>query len=82
MTTAGTLTVDNTGFKLNSKLFDSATKKEVVTLTTDVLPNQGKGLIADIALTTADKSKSFKAHREFALFSCCVLVTIDCCSSR
>ncbi|CAF4621446.1 unnamed protein product, partial [Rotaria magnacalcarata] len=38
MTTSGTLVINNDGFKLESKLFDIASKKEVVTLTTDILP--------------------------------------------
>ena len=62
MTTSGTLVVNNEGFKLDSTLTDSASKKEVLTLTTDILPNRGQGLTADIALTTPDKKKSFKIH--------------------
>ncbi|CAM4940452.1 unnamed protein product [Rotaria socialis] len=37
MTTSGTLAITNDGFKLKSKLFDIVNKKEVVTLTTDIL---------------------------------------------
>lgn len=68
MTTSGDLTVNNDGFKLNSKLMDSASKKEVLTLTTDILPNRGDGLIADIALNTPGKAKSFKIHCKSFLF--------------
>ncbi|CAF3434120.1 unnamed protein product [Rotaria socialis] len=60
MTTSGTLAINNDGFKLESKLFDIASKKEVVTLTTDNLPNLGQGLTANFGLTTSDKAKSFK----------------------
>lgn len=62
MTTTGTLTINNDGFKLDTKLTDIASKKEVVTLKTDILPNRGKGLVVDIDLTTPDKSRSFKIH--------------------
>lgn len=62
MTTSGTLTINNDGFKLDSKLTDSASKKEVLVLKTDILPNRGKGLMVDIDLTTPDKSRSFKIH--------------------
>ena len=62
MTTSGTLVINNDGFKLDSTLTDSASKKEVLTLTTDILPNRGQGLTADIALTTPDKKRSFKIH--------------------
>jgi hypothetical protein len=65
MTTSGTLIVNNDGFKLDTKLVDSATKKEVVTLTTDISPNRGQGLTADIGLSTPDKSKSFKINCKF-----------------
>ncbi|CAF4960338.1 unnamed protein product, partial [Rotaria socialis] len=37
MTTSGTLAITNDGFKLKSKLFDIVNKKEVLTLTTDIL---------------------------------------------
>jgi len=66
MTTSGTLTVNNDGFKLDTKLVDSSSKKEVLTLTTDILPNRGQGLTADIALSTPDKSKSFKINCKFS----------------
>ncbi|CAF4767632.1 unnamed protein product, partial [Rotaria magnacalcarata] len=36
--------------------------KEVVTLTTDILPNRGQGLTANFGLTTPDKAKSFKVQ--------------------
>ncbi|CAM4792685.1 unnamed protein product [Rotaria magnacalcarata] len=62
MTTSGTLVINNDGFKLESKLFDIASKKEVVTLTTDILPNCGQGLTANFGLTTPDKAKSFKVQ--------------------
>lgn len=62
MTTSGTLTINNDGFKLDSKLTDIASKKEVLVLKTDILPNRGKGLMVDIDLTTPDKSRSFKIH--------------------
>ncbi len=65
MTTSGTLIVNNDGFKLDTKLVDSGTKKEVVTLTTDISPNRGQGLTADIGLSTPDKSKSFKINCKF-----------------
>jgi hypothetical protein len=65
MTTSGTLTVNSDGFKLDTKLVDSASKKEVATLTTDIGPNRGQGLTADIGLTTPDKSKSFKINCKF-----------------
>ncbi len=65
MTTSGTLTINNDGFKLDSKLFDSASKKEVLALKTDILPNRGQGFVADIGLTTPDKSRSFKIHCKF-----------------
>ncbi len=65
MTTTGTLIINNDGFKLDSKLVDSLTKKEVVALSTDILPNRGQGLTADIGLTTPDKAKSFKIHCKF-----------------
>jgi hypothetical protein len=68
MTTSGTLRVSRDGFKLDSKLFDISSKKEVVTLTTDILPNRGQGLSADIGLTSGDKSKSFKIHCKFLVF--------------
>ncbi|CAF1498906.1 unnamed protein product [Rotaria sp. Silwood1] len=62
MTTSGTLTINNDGFKLDSKLVDISSKKEVLSLKTDVLPNRGQGLTTNIELTTPDKSKSFKIH--------------------
>ncbi|CAF1402787.1 unnamed protein product, partial [Rotaria sordida] len=62
MTTSGTLTINNDGFKLDSKLFDISSKKEVLTLRTDVLPNRGNGLTTNIDLVTTDKSKSVKIH--------------------
>ena len=62
MTTSGTLMINNDGFKLDSKLFDISTKKEVVSLKTDILPNRGQGLSTNIDLTTPDRSKSFKLH--------------------
>jgi len=65
MTTTGTLIINNDGFKLDSKLVDSLTKKEVVALSTDILPNRGQGLTADIGLITPDKAKSFKIHCKF-----------------
>lgn len=64
MTTSGTLTVNNDGFKLDSTLVDIASKKEVLTLKTDIVPNRGRGLTADIALATPDKTRSFKIHCE------------------
>lgn len=68
MTTSGTLSISNDGFKLDTKLVDSTSKKEVLTLTTDILPNRGQGLTADIGLTTPDKAKSFKIHCKFDPF--------------
>jgi flagellar basal body rod protein FlgG len=68
MTTSGTLTVNNDGFKLDSKLFDSTSRKEVLALKTDILPNRGQGLMADIDLATPDKSRSFKIHCKFFVF--------------
>ncbi len=65
MTTSGTLIINNDGFKLDSKLVDSASKKEVLALKTDILPNRGQGLVADIGLTTPDKSRSFKIHCKY-----------------
>ncbi len=65
MTTSGTLTINNDGFKLDSKLVDSSSKKEVVALKTNIIPNRGQGLTADIDLTTPDKSRSFKIHCKF-----------------
>ncbi|CAF3221829.1 unnamed protein product [Rotaria sp. Silwood2] len=62
MTTSGTLTINNDGFKLDSKLVDISSKKEVLTLKADVLPNRGQGLTTNIDLVTSDKSKSFKIH--------------------
>ncbi|CAF0741101.1 unnamed protein product [Adineta steineri] len=62
MTTSGTLVINNDGFKLDTKLVDIASKKEVLALKTDIVPNRGKGLTADIALTTPDKARSFKIH--------------------
>jgi len=66
MTTSGTLIINNDGFKLDSKLVDSSSKKEVLSLTTDILPNRGQGLTADIGLTTPDKTRSFKVHCKFS----------------
>ena len=65
MTTSGTLNVNADGFKLDAKLVDSASKREMATLTTDITPNRGQGLTADIGLTTPDKSKSFKIDCKF-----------------
>ncbi|UJR31139.1 hypothetical protein I4U23_018646 [Adineta vaga] len=62
MTTSGTLTINNDGFKLDSKLVDISSKKEVLSLKTDIIPNRGQGLTADINLTTPDKTRSFKVH--------------------
>ena len=62
MTTSGTLSIGDDGFKLNGKLVDSASKKEVLTLTTDILPNRGQGLVADIGLATPNKAKTFNIH--------------------
>ncbi|CAF1431772.1 unnamed protein product, partial [Adineta ricciae] len=62
MTTSGTLTINNDGFKLDSKLVDISSKKEVLSLKTDIIPNRGQGLTADISLTTPDKARSFKVH--------------------
>lgn len=62
MTTSGTLVVNNDGFKLDSKLVDVSSKKEVLALTTDILPNRGQGLSVNIGLTTPDKAKSFKIN--------------------
>ncbi|CAF4585559.1 unnamed protein product, partial [Rotaria socialis] len=62
MTISGTLAINNDGFKFESKLFDIASKKEVVTLTTDILPNRGQGLTANFSLTTPDKAKLFKVQ--------------------
>jgi hypothetical protein len=59
MTTTGTLTINNDGFKLDSKLFDITSKKEVLGLKTDILANHGQGLVADIGLSTPDKSLKF-----------------------
>ena len=67
MTTSGDLVVNNDGFKLESTLVDIASKKEVLTLTTDIRPNRGDGLVADIALNTPDKQKSFKVHCKLLL---------------
>lgn len=64
MTTSGDLVVNNDGFKLQSTLVDSNTKKQVVTLTTDMNPNRGDGLVANIALKTPDQQKSFEVHRK------------------
>ena len=68
MTTSGTLTISNDGFKLDTKLVDSASKKEAATLTADIGANVGKGLTADIGLTTPDKSKSFKINCKFSFY--------------
>lgn len=70
MTTSGTLTINNDGFKLDSKVFDVSSKKEVLSLKTDVLPNRGQGLVTNIDLTTPDKARSFKVHCKyyFSLF--------------
>jgi hypothetical protein len=68
MTTSGQLTITNDAFKLDSKLFDVTSKKEVVALKTDILPNRGHGFKADIDLTTPDKTRSFKIHCKFSLF--------------
>jgi hypothetical protein len=68
MTTSGTLTINNDGFKLDSKLFDISTKKEVVALKTAIIPNLGQGLKADIDLTTPDKTRSFKIHCKLSSF--------------
>lgn len=62
MTTAGTLSINSDGFKLDTKLTDIASKKEVLTLKTDILPNRGKGLVANIDAATPDKSRSFKVQ--------------------
>ncbi|CAF0806671.1 unnamed protein product [Adineta ricciae] len=62
MTTSGTLVVNDNEFKLESRLVDSATRKEVLLLTTDIFPNRGQGLTADISATTPDRAKSFKIH--------------------
>ena len=62
MTTSGTLTVNSEGFKLDTKLVDSTSKREVATLTTDISPNRGQGLTAEIGLATPDKAKSFKIN--------------------
>jgi hypothetical protein len=62
MTTSGSLNVGSDGFKLDTTLFDITTKRGVVTLTADILPNRGQGLIADIGLSSSDRSKSFKIH--------------------
>ena len=66
MTTSGTLTINNDGFKLDSKLVDSTSKREVLALKTDIVPNRGQGLVADIDLTTPDKTRSFKVHCKFS----------------
>jgi len=62
MTAAGTLIVNSNQFKLDTTLTDSASKKDVALLSADILPNRGKGLSADIELSTPDKSKSFKIN--------------------
>ena len=62
MTTSGTLTITNDAFQLDSKLVDSTSKKEVLQLKTNILANRGKGLVADIDLTTPDNSRSFRIH--------------------
>lgn len=62
--------IDSDGFKLDSKLFDISTKKEILTLATDILPNRGQGLSADFNLTTADNTKSFKLHCKFCYITC------------
>lgn len=62
MTAAGTLIVDSNQFKLDTKLTDSSTKKEVALLSADIKPNRGKGLSADIELSTPNKQKSFKIN--------------------
>lgn len=74
MTTSGTLVATNDAFKLDSKVFDISSKKEVLALKTDISPNRGQGLKLDIDLTTPDKAKSFKIHCKclhfsFSLFS-------------
>ena len=68
MTTSGTLVVNDNEFKLESRLVDSATRKEVLLLTTDILPNRGQGLTADISATTPDRAKSFKIHCKYPQF--------------
>jgi hypothetical protein len=68
MTTSGTLAINNDGFKFESKLFDITSKKEVVTLTTDILPNRGQGLKVNFGLTTPDKAKSFKVQCTLLVF--------------
>ena len=78
MTTSGTLVINNDGFKLESKLVDSSSKKEVLTLTTDILPNRGQGLTANIGLTTPDKAKSFKIHCKISCFFCKLLNYLLC----
>jgi hypothetical protein len=65
MTTSGTLSITNDGFKLDSKLVDISSKKEVLTLTADILPNRGQGLSCNIGLTTPNNAKSFKIHCKF-----------------
>ncbi|CAF1034217.1 unnamed protein product [Rotaria magnacalcarata] len=62
MTTSGTLVANSDGFKLDSKVYDISSKKEVLALKTEIKPNQGQGLTLDIDLTTPDKAKSFKIH--------------------
>ena len=68
MTTSGTLNVGSDGFKLDTTLFDVTTKRGIVTLTADVLPNRGKGLTADIGLSSSDRTKSFKINCKILFF--------------
>ncbi len=67
MTASGTLITNTNGFKLNTKLVDSTSRKEVATLTTEISPNRGQGLTVGIGLTTPDKSKSFKINCKLLL---------------
>lgn len=62
MTASGTLDINADSFKLETKLADSASKREMATLTANVTPNRGQGLITEISLATPDKSKSFKIN--------------------
>ncbi|UJR15532.1 hypothetical protein I4U23_002471 [Adineta vaga] len=62
MTTTGTLIVNDNEFKLETRLVDITTRKEVLVLTTNILPNRGQGLTADISVSTPDKTKSFKIN--------------------
>ncbi|CAF0993491.1 unnamed protein product, partial [Didymodactylos carnosus] len=62
MGASGTLTTGNDQLKLDVKLTDNQSKKEILTLTTDLSSSNTREIKVDVKLGTPDQKKTFNIH--------------------